>query len=278
MDADDIWHPEKLEKQVAALLSEPDEVGLVYTWCVYIDRNGRTYGEYSANNEVGDVYVKLICMNFIGNGSSAMIRRRCLKECGLYLEDITHFEDKELFLRIAESYRFQVIPEFLVGYRQHEGSASRKDFETWEENHYKILKLVQQRHPEIPPRIFCWARSILYCFLCSRNFDNRRFDAAMLCFAKALYQDITCIIRVPQYIVSKLHRIMRKFAYQRQRKITESDVRRAETLADKPKQCWSPGFGTTGSKSVRSMRHLGPLKQRRKKFIESIELQRPRPT
>ncbi len=43
LDADDLWEPTKLEKQVKILEKNP-EVGLVYTWVTYIDETGQSTG------------------------------------------------------------------------------------------------------------------------------------------------------------------------------------------------------------------------------------------
>ena len=41
LDADDLWFPEKLEKQVACIEQCGDETGLVYCWSTSIDRARR---------------------------------------------------------------------------------------------------------------------------------------------------------------------------------------------------------------------------------------------
>ena len=41
IDADDLWRPTKLAKQMEALHAAGDAVGLVYTWFAVIDTRGR---------------------------------------------------------------------------------------------------------------------------------------------------------------------------------------------------------------------------------------------
>ena len=40
MDADDMWFPEKLEKQVARIELYGEETGLVYCWSILVDEDG----------------------------------------------------------------------------------------------------------------------------------------------------------------------------------------------------------------------------------------------
>ena len=40
LDADDLWHPEKIARQVEAMqASSPADIGLVYCWAIEIDEN-----------------------------------------------------------------------------------------------------------------------------------------------------------------------------------------------------------------------------------------------
>src|SRR5688500_10000211 len=44
IDADDIWHPARVEKMVKAALAAPERPGFVYAWCRTIDGEGRVTG------------------------------------------------------------------------------------------------------------------------------------------------------------------------------------------------------------------------------------------
>lgn len=203
IDADDIWHPEKLQQQVEVFSENPSNIGLVYTWSAYMDENGSFTGGGCTSVEEGDVYVKLLCVNFIGNGSAALIRRSCIEQCGSYRDRFASSEDKELFVRIAECYDFKVVPRYLVGYRQVKGSLSRQ-IERLERSHLLLMQEIKDRHPEIPSKIYHWSLGILYSYLTARCVDNRNFRTAAHCFAKALRHDFSCISRLPGYIGPKL--------------------------------------------------------------------------
>ena len=48
IDADDLWAPTKIERQLAALRRAGPGAGLVYTWSLLVDDDGRVVGEASA--------------------------------------------------------------------------------------------------------------------------------------------------------------------------------------------------------------------------------------
>jgi len=59
IDADDIWYPQKLEKQVQCLVTADATVGLVYAWSAYINEKGiRTGGRQDSKRE-GNIYPPL---------------------------------------------------------------------------------------------------------------------------------------------------------------------------------------------------------------------------
>lgn len=124
LDADDLWEPTKLEKQVKCLDSKP-EVGLVYTWTLLIDEQGKSTGVVANADVEGYVWEQLLLGDVIGSGSSAMIRRSCFDKVGLFDPNL-FIEDCDMWVRIASCYPLAVIKEILVYYRQHSISMSRK--------------------------------------------------------------------------------------------------------------------------------------------------------
>lgn len=122
LDSDDIWLPNKLERQVK-LLDESPEVGLVYCWHYYIDAEGNRCKFW--NNKIGRsfesgsrLFEKLIEKNVIsGGGSTPIIRRECLGKSGMFDESIPYSGDWDLWLRISMDYIMAVIPEPLACYR-----------------------------------------------------------------------------------------------------------------------------------------------------------------
>jgi len=124
LDADDLWEPTKLEKQVHSLDSKP-EVGLAYAWTLLIDQQGESTGAVTASHVEGNVWQRLLLGDIIGSGSSAMIRRSCFDKVGVFDTELTSIEDCDMWVRIAAHYPFAVIKEVLVYYRQHPSNMSK---------------------------------------------------------------------------------------------------------------------------------------------------------
>ncbi len=169
IDADDIWFPKKLEKQVQCMLQAKPSVGLVYTWSAFIDEEGLLTGGYCASNRQGKVLTTLVYTYIAGNASVPLIRRSCLDKVGLYNTKLKEqgaqgCEDWDIALRIAEHYEFCVVPEFLVGYRQVFGSMSRNTL-IMEKSYNLVIGNIQFQYPEIPKSIYNLSRSEFYFYL-----------------------------------------------------------------------------------------------------------------
>lgn len=205
IDADDIWFPQKLEKQMQLMLKADSCVGLVYAWSVYIDEKSLIIGTYNAHDLLnvhsleGEVYKALVYRNFIGNASAPLIRHACFKQvgdynCNLKKKDAQGCEDWDLYLRIAESYQFRVVPEFLLGYRQVTGSMSENST-VMARSYNLILADIQQRHPEIHPAIYQWSSSFFYNYLLGKSFASANYWITLVWLYKALQVDFILLLR-----------------------------------------------------------------------------------
>lgn len=192
VDADDLWHPEKIEKQVAVMRKHGDEVGLVYTWGRGIDEQDRIVKDLTTSCFRGEVYAALIMKGFVGSGSP-LVRRRCLDEIGGYDPTLagrgaTCCEDFKFSLDVAERYHFDVVPEFLWGYRFRAGSMS-KDLEAMLRSHVLVLCDARPRHPELPRKLFRWAMADQYLRFSLYHFRDRHLLRGAQLLLRALWND-----------------------------------------------------------------------------------------
>lgn len=128
LDADDLWHPEKLSQQLSLLRESPADVGMTYNWFRRIDEDDRVIPGSPRPWAEGWVFHRHLTWNFISNGSTPLIRRSLLEQIQydpqLYDHGLQGCEDYLLQLEIAREYRFACVPAFLTGYRRSAGAMS----------------------------------------------------------------------------------------------------------------------------------------------------------
>ena len=125
LDSDDIWQPDKLERQVAILDQHP-EVVLTYCQASYVDTEGRPIrfvgesasGESGTEVVVSDLSRDLLLGNVISGGcSTPIVRREALDEVGFFDETLCYPEDWDLWVRLSKKGPFAYVPRPLARYR-----------------------------------------------------------------------------------------------------------------------------------------------------------------
>lgn len=206
IDADDIWYPQKLEKQVQCMLQSGPEVGLVYTWSTHIDEAGLIIGKSKlewANIPEGLIYPILIYCNFLDNASNPLIRRSCIDQVGgfnpeLRAQNAQGCEDWDLYLRIADGYEFRAIPEFLVGYRQLLGSMA-SNCRAMAKSYELVMTEVQARHPEIPESLYRWSKGFFYHYLVGKSYKSGAHWSTLQWLYLTLKDDASLLLRPGLY-------------------------------------------------------------------------------
>lgn len=117
IDADDLWTPNKLELQLAALQQYP-EAGLAYSWTYYKFANEEDSYADESNLFEGNVYTDLLVKNFLQNGSNPLIRREAIDSVGLFDPTLKSCEDWDFYLRLAAKWKFTLVKKAQIIYRQ----------------------------------------------------------------------------------------------------------------------------------------------------------------
>ncbi len=125
MDADDLWTPDKLESQVAALQKNP-AAGLAYSWTCFMDSEGKSFSQDLPSYLEGNVYPQLLIGNFITSGSNVMLRASTVKSVGGFDPSLKSIEDWDYWLRVAAKWAFVVVPHYQILYRQSATSMASK--------------------------------------------------------------------------------------------------------------------------------------------------------
>lgn len=135
LDQDDYWHPDKLEKQLAMMLS-PGEVCMVISPVDIIDDTGSTVLEkntskvaatYRQKTSEGDFLLQLAEGNYIFS-STPLVHRKVFERVGMFDIYTQPHDDWDMYLRIAFAgvpvHCFQGRP--LSVWRLHESNESHK--------------------------------------------------------------------------------------------------------------------------------------------------------
>ena len=150
LDCDDIWLPEKLEKQVA-LLESNRELGLVYSDSYVIDGNGdlRENTCFCATKPAGgNAFNELFQFNFIPM-LTVVIRREVLDKVGVFNPRYEIAEEYDLWLRIAEYYPIDFIEQPLAKFRSHAESGYQKNAILSRQEVLQITEYWRNRNPQL---------------------------------------------------------------------------------------------------------------------------------
>jgi len=214
VDADDICFPDKIAKLLDGLQKAGNRSGLAYSWSAIINQYGNLIGKSRMFDFEGDVFEYLLFSNFIGNASSALIRKTCFDAVGLY--NTTFFsqkaqgcEDYDLYLRIAEKFEFKLIKEFLTGYRKTEHSMS-DNYTAMERSMQLVLRDQKTRNPWLPDVVLKWASAYYFLWLSSLA-QNKGcyYDSISYLFMALRYDPL--LIKTPGYYLCLLSRLKHIF-------------------------------------------------------------------
>lgn len=117
-DSDDEWTTDMLEKAVAALDGSSPDVGVYYSDMLRIQQNGDQSYWRSPDIQKGvlineqSLDYQVACIGI----QSAVIKRECFQEVGLFDERLPRFIDLELFIRLSDRFDFIHCGEPLVRY------------------------------------------------------------------------------------------------------------------------------------------------------------------
>jgi len=128
LDQDDLWLPQKLERQLSVAERHP-EAALIYGRTVRFYPNGseRDYDqahEYALLPE-GDIFLSLFQDSCYIAMSSAMFRRSALEAIGGIPSTIRIIPDYYLYLAVSQRFPVAAVQEVVCRYRMHRTNASQ---------------------------------------------------------------------------------------------------------------------------------------------------------
>jgi glycosyltransferase involved in cell wall biosynthesis len=182
LDADDLWYPTKLERQLERFRTSDPETALVYAWCCWLNAKGAVVGYARPSRAEGNILPEMCLGNVIISCSNALVKRQALIAVGGFDETLRSkggqgCEDWKLYLQIAERHPIAVVQEYLVGYRVLRGSMS-DDFKQM----MRSRRLVEAEFVSVYPNLaaqFSRGNTILARSLALRAIERRQFRSAI---------------------------------------------------------------------------------------------------
>jgi glycosyltransferase involved in cell wall biosynthesis len=174
LDADDLWLPTKIDRQLRTLLLAGDDCGFVYSWWAWIDEAGTVLDRSPRWTIEGSVLEVLVLINFTGNASVPLFRKHALVEAGGYNSALAAAksggcEDWEAVLRVAGRHRVAVVRDVLLGYRRRPGSMSQACDTMWR-SQQMVMEAIRELRPDLNPALFRGSENQFRMYLAGLSF------------------------------------------------------------------------------------------------------------
>jgi glycosyltransferase involved in cell wall biosynthesis len=204
IDADDVWSPDKLQKQVARMEECGDTTALVYCWSNLIDHAGRCVGASTPHTIEGRVARALVVRNVLGNASVPLFRLTPLRDLGGYLTRAEQggaqgCEDWDLTLRVAERHDVRVVPERLVGYRQIASGMSSRG-EGMRRSYAVMCRRLRSRNPGLSRTLLRWSAGRFHQYLASQAYGQGDYASTILHTIRAVSADPVALLNTRSQI------------------------------------------------------------------------------
>ena len=174
LDADDLWHPRKLEAQMARFESDPS-LGLVYCGAESFNSEGQTTQVWREGMQ-GRVAIHMLRFDrnaMAAPGCNIVVPKRVAEEIGGFDTRMAVSEDWDFYYRVAVRYEIGFVRDALVRYRMHGGGAHRNVPEMEKGMLLALQKAFASSDPEVQSvRNLSYGR--LHRMLAGCYFDNRQ--------------------------------------------------------------------------------------------------------
>jgi glycosyltransferase involved in cell wall biosynthesis len=202
LDADDLWHPDKLRRHVDYHLRHPD-VGVSFARVAFLSPEGTPTGLLAALPRDSCRPVDFLCENPTNTTSNWVLRREVFTSVGGFVSDMSYSEDLEWLLRVACDGRWRIagLPEVLTYYRTSAGGLSAS-LQRMEAGWLRLVQEARRYAPELVSEHFATAQAIHLRYLARRSLRLGGTPAVGTDFmGRALRSDWRLLLRQPRRTV-----------------------------------------------------------------------------
>lgn len=126
LDHDDLWEPQKLERQIP-LFDRRASVGVVYSDCLNFGEDGVSYRHFERYPPTSGMAFGSLLRNYFLNLQTVVVRRAAIDQLPEWFdEELELAEEADLFLRIAHTWELDYVDEPLARWRLHAASLSQR--------------------------------------------------------------------------------------------------------------------------------------------------------
>jgi glycosyltransferase involved in cell wall biosynthesis len=162
VDSDDMWKPEKLERQLKALEEHPD-CRACFTWDEVIHEEGAgpwpLPDDYAAlaNRSRHEWFMLFFTKGNRMNSCSMLMEREVFAQLGGFMPEFMRLGDLSLWMRFTMKHSFWLLPEKLTVYRRHatnDSSPGDGQTQLYNEEYLLTRQLISEMDAEFFTRAF----------------------------------------------------------------------------------------------------------------------------
>jgi glycosyltransferase involved in cell wall biosynthesis len=206
LDADDLWLPQKLERQIALLNSEK-EAAAVQTGAYYVNDDLEVLSVRPCVIPKDVLLETLLFRSFPALMSTLLVERSAFDKIGLLNTKLVILEDWELAIRLSRFCNLKSIEEPLALYRNYPGNRSRDLSIHIEPGHIILEKLFQD--PTLPIHIKqrkALIYSTFYRMLSGAAFNVGKYGETLKFGIKSLLTHPSALIYMASLPLRKIRR------------------------------------------------------------------------
>ncbi|PLY10492.1 MAG: hypothetical protein C0626_05825 [Arcobacter sp.] len=139
LDTDDLWMPDKLEKQIKVMLKN-DDIGIVYSNTIYFNDLGVERLAYDKKMPSGKIFEELLS-NYFFSFETVMVRKSLMDKYKIYFNSKYNVSsDAELFIKLSYYTQSYYLDKPLAKWRYGHGSESDRSLCLFPREYEVLLK------------------------------------------------------------------------------------------------------------------------------------------
>jgi len=191
LDCDDLWMPNKLEKQVPIFLADMD-VGIVYSDTYFFNQSGFNKRLYAKKKPYKGYCFPELLNNYLISLETAVVRKSALDSLDYWFdENFNMVEEYDLFVRVGLNWKVDFSSEVLAKWRVHSESLSWKAPKLFVQEKREMLSKLQvkSRVKQSYTRDILMAWHMLALSEAKISWENGNGSAARRIISKSPYRN-----------------------------------------------------------------------------------------